>query len=233
MVDIYHQYLLHQILGEGWNAKKGSRAQAPSMLHEKGNECMVTTCTNGLPSDLARRLKFARSLLRTQLDTQVGINALIWSFPLAFLLHDLEEMITMETVVRETRESMPPFLRDLAEIKTPQLVLGVAIEFVLITLSSFLASRSERKMHLFTLLLAAFYVHAFGHLAQTVLQRRYTSGVITAFLVVLPFSRYAYRRLSQASIITQSNWNQSKITGSLILGPFLIGLRQIGKTIIR
>ena len=194
---------------------------------------MVTTDTNGLPADLAHRLKFARSLLRTQFDTRVSINALIWSFPLAFLVHDLEEILTTETVLRETRGSIPPFLRDLVEIKTPQLALAVAIEFVLITLSSFLAGRAARKMHLFTLLLAAFYVHAFGHLVQTVVQRRYTSGVITALLVVLPFSRYTSRRLSQAGVISQSDWNQSKVTGSLILGPFLIGLRQIVKTMLR
>jgi Protein of unknown function with HXXEE motif len=194
---------------------------------------MVTSRTNEPPSDLVRRLKVARGLLSTQLDRRVSIKVLIWSFPLAFLLHDFEEIFTMETVVRETRESIPPFLRDLVEIKTPQLVLGVAIEFMLITLSSFLASRAQRQMHLFTLLLAAFYVHAFGHLAQTLLLRRYTSGVITALLVVLPFSRYVSRRLSQAEIISQSDWNQSKLTGSLILGPFLIGLRQLGKIIFR
>ncbi len=194
---------------------------------------MVTACTNKLPSDLARRLKVASGLVSTQINRRVSINVLIWSFPLAFLLHDFEEILTMERVVRETRESMPPFLRDLAEIKTPQLVLGVAIEFVLITLSSFLASRPQRQMNLFTLLLAAFYVHAFGHLAQTLILRRYTSGVITAFLVVLPFSRYVSRRLSKAEIVSQSDWNQSKLTGSLILGPFLIGLRQIGKIIFR
>lgn len=194
---------------------------------------MAPTLTNEHPSDVARRLNFARSLLRTQLDTQVGIKALIWSFPLAFLLHDLEEIITMETFVCATRESMPPFLRDLAEIKTPQVGLGVAMEFVLITFSSFLASRAARNMHLFTLLLAGFYIHAFGHLASAIVLRRYTPGVITTLLVVLPFSRYVSRRLEHSGIISQSDWKQSKLTGSLILGPFLVGLRQLVKTIIR
>jgi hypothetical protein len=200
---------------------------------KKGKAIMATPFTQEPSSDLARRLKEAASNLRTQLNTQVGIKALIWSFPLAFLLHDLEEILTMEKMARETRESTPPFLRDLAEIKTPQIVLGVAIEFVLIALSSFLANRPERKTHLFTLILAAFYMHGFGHLAATIVQRRYTSGVITALLVVLPFSRYASGRLLQAGIISQSDWNQSKLTGSLILGPFLIGLRQLVKTIMR
>lgn len=194
---------------------------------------MATTLTNEHLSDLVSRLKFAGSLLRTQLDTQVSIKALIWSFPLAFLLHDLEEIATMETFVHATRESTPSFLRDLSEIKTPQVVLGVALEFVLITFSSLLASRAARNMHLFTLVLAGFYIHAFGHLASAIVLRRYTPGVITSLLVVLPFSRYVYRRLSQAGIISKSDWKQSKITGSLILGPFLIGLRRLAKTIIR
>ncbi len=41
----------------------------------------------------------------------------------------------MERFAHETHESMPSFLRDLAEIKMPQVVLGVAIEFMLITLT--------------------------------------------------------------------------------------------------
>ncbi len=194
---------------------------------------MATTWTNEHPSEMARRLNFARSLLRTQLEAQVSSKALIWSFPLAFLLHDLEEILTMETFVRATRESIPPLLRDLAEIKTPQVGLAVAIELVLITFSSLLASRAARNMHLFTLLLAGFYIHALGHLASALALRRYTPGVITALLVVLPFSRYVSRRLEHAGIISQSDWKQSKLTGSLILGPFLVGLRQLVKTIIR
>jgi len=45
---------------------------------------------------------------------------------------------------------MPSFLRDLAEIKMPQVVLGVAIEFMLITFSlnhRFLLASAYRSPH--------------------------------------------------------------------------------------
>ncbi len=46
---------------------------------------------------------------------------------------------------------------------------------------------------------------------QAIVLRRYTPGVIMALLVALPFPRYLSHRPSQAGIISQSDWKQSKL----------------------
>lgn len=53
------------------------------------------------------------SLLLTALDRQVSLDLVIWVFPLAFPIHDLEEIVTMERFRRENREHFPKFLRNI------------------------------------------------------------------------------------------------------------------------
>jgi hypothetical protein len=110
----------------------------------------------------------------------------IWVFPLALLIHDLEEIVTMERFRREYRERLPNFLRNIATINTRQFTLAVVVLLALALFAAFLATRPQRQMDLFTLSLAIFLVHVLGHVGQTLFIRSYNPGVVTAVLVVLP-----------------------------------------------
>jgi len=85
-------------------------------------------------------------LLLTTLDSQISTNLVIWAFPLAFLIHDLEEIFTMESFARENQEGFPGPFKSLASITTKQFTKGVAVLFVLTTLAAFLATRPQREM---------------------------------------------------------------------------------------
>jgi hypothetical protein len=43
-------------------------------------------------------------LLFAGLDDRLSTGLVIWAFPLAFFVHDLEEIFTMERFVRENKE---------------------------------------------------------------------------------------------------------------------------------
>ena len=89
--------------------------------------------------------------LLTVLDHQSSLNLVIWAFPLAFLIHDLEEIVTMARFRRENREHFPKFLRNVAAITTRQFILAVGVLLALTLLASYLATRSPRQMDLFTI----------------------------------------------------------------------------------
>jgi len=51
------------------------------------------------------------SLLFNVLDSRLSLDLVIWAFPVAFLIHDLEEIFTTERFSRENRERFPKYLR--------------------------------------------------------------------------------------------------------------------------
>ena len=71
----------------------------------------------------------------------MSTNLVIWASPLAFVVHDLEEILTMECFVQKNRERFPKPLRGFASITILQFTIGVTILFALILLASFLATR--------------------------------------------------------------------------------------------
>src|ERR1051326_842168 len=74
------------------------------------------------------------------LDRQINLVVVLWAFPLAFLIHDLEEIFTMERFVREHREQFPKWMRVFAAMNTRQMVISVTVLLALILVASFLAA---------------------------------------------------------------------------------------------
>ena len=173
------------------------------------------------------------SSLLTALDDQLSLNLVIWAFPLAFLIHDLEEIVTMERFRREKRERFPKFLRNVTAITTRQFILAVGVLFALTLLASDLATQSSRQMDLFTIGLAIFLVHVFGHVGQSLFLRTYTPGVITAVLVVLPYSLYGFHRLFTAQLIDGTSFTTVVLVGALLFVPLVLAASQLGRLVIR
>jgi hypothetical protein len=171
-------------------------------------------------------------MLLGTLDRQISLSLVIWAFPLAFLLHDLEEIFTMERFVRAHRERFPKWLRRFAAMNTRQFIMGVAVFFGLILVASFLAA-SQQDTTLFTVCLAIFFLHVFTHLVQPIIFRAYTPGVITAVLLVLPYSLYTFRRLFQAHLLDQGDFGATLLLGALMIVPAILGACQLGKLLAR
>jgi hypothetical protein len=169
------------------------------------------------------------SLLLTTLGNLVSMNAVIWAFPIAFLIHDLEEILTMERFARKNRDRFPKFMRNIATINTTQFTIGVGVLFVLTLLAAYLATRSPRETDILTIALAIFLIHVVGHIAFPLFFRKYTPGLITAVIIVLPYSLYAFYRLFSANLIGGENLNISILLGALLLVPLLLAVRQLGK----
>jgi hypothetical protein len=173
------------------------------------------------------------SPLLAALDGQLSLNLVIWAFPLAFLVHDFEELVTMERFRHENLERFPKFLRNIATITTRQFTLAVGILLVLTLFASYLATRPQRMVDLFTITLATFLVHILGHVAQTIYFRRYTPGLITSVLVVLPYSLYGFHRLFTANLIVGDSFTTSILVGALLFVPLILAASQLGKLLAR
>lgn len=167
------------------------------------------------------------------LDHQIGLNLVIWAFPLIFFLHDLEEILTMERFSRRYRDRFPKWMRPLATITTAQFTIAVAIFFVLTLLAAFLATRHPADFTFFSLLLAIFLIHVITHVVQPLIFRAYTPGVITAILLVLPYSLYGFHRLFLAGLVSTGSFMISLLIGAVLLAPAILLVRQLGKLLHR
>jgi Protein of unknown function with HXXEE motif len=144
----------------------------------------------------------------------------IWLFPVAYMLHDLEEIVVWEAwmtknsgaLLARLPQMMARRIRPVIQTGTPQISLAIFFLFVLIVASSaaaFWGGIFQPLVFFGTL----FFVHGVGHVAQTLVLKKYTPGVITAVLIVLPFGALFFPPLMAADL---ADW------------PVLIGYGAVG-----
>ncbi|MCF6474915.1 HXXEE domain-containing protein [Nonomuraea sp. MG754425] len=130
-----------------------------------------------------------------------------WGLLAAWAVHDAEELATM---ARWTRTARPRLERRLPQVPWERLELSqqhvnVAIGLMggVVAAASAMGARTGGRSAVFQAALAGFGVHGATHLAQAALARGYTPGLVTAPVVVIPYSLWAWRRLRRAGVPAQ------------------------------
>ncbi|WP_150268792.1 HXXEE domain-containing protein [Paenibacillus tepidiphilus] len=142
------------------------------------------------------------------LNAHVDLISLFWLLPVCFMFHDFEEILTIESWGNkhsgETADRLPEKLRNqylgTLQMTTRNFAMDVLFVYMLIVSVTVLAVFFSFYL-LFLSVLALFLLHVFTHLGQSILLRLYTPGVITAVLIALPYSLYAFYRLLLDGIV--------------------------------
>jgi len=169
----------------------------------------------------------------------MDIGTLLWMFPLVFIVHDLEEVLSVESFMLKRREQVFTILpQRLSEILLKQFSrtskqFAVAVGFILIfvLVATFLGAKSVNNGETplwFLVLNIVFFVHVFTHIGQAIVIRGYTPGVITAALLVLPYSSYTFYKLFESGLV---DWNSVFISAPF--GLLIIPIVFIGHTLGR
>jgi hypothetical protein len=124
-----------------------------------------------------------------------------WILPLAFIVHDAEEIFTMPGWIAAhrgplswwlSRIGLGSFVGDLpatfAQVTAAAALL--LLVFVVATAGISARPRSFAWRTLYGGLLGAFGLHGFTHIGQALMFHSYSPGVVTALLVVVPVSLY-------------------------------------------
>jgi Protein of unknown function with HXXEE motif len=173
------------------------------------------------------------------------LDTVIWGFPLAYLLHDLEEIFTIEKwmsinrdkifEIAEKNRLLKRFARS-ADLTTGQFTFAFLLLFIIVTLSSYFATKrfaSSMGLDFFTSLLGVMFLHVFTHVGQTVLLRKYTPGVITAILVMLPYTVYTYHRLLHSGMVNVTSIFITAVVGLMFVIPLLLFAHALGRKFVR
>ncbi|WP_431892923.1 HXXEE domain-containing protein [Nonomuraea sp. bgisy101] len=131
-----------------------------------------------------------------------------WGLLAAWALHDAEELATMAGWARRARPRLAqrfPWVPDRVwdAMDVDQRHVNVAIGLMGGVVAA--AAASGPRSGFYRAALAAFGAHGVVHLAQAAVVRGYTPGVVTAPLVVIPYSVWAWRRLEDKRL-SSSSW---------------------------
>lgn len=162
---------------------------------------------------------------------------LIWAGPLVFLVHDYEEILTVERWIQDNIHALPGIMRPLAaSITTASFAASVVIlafAFVACSWHGTHALREGRTPWLALFCGASLFANAIGHIAQALVFGGYVPGVVTAVVVCIPFGLYGYARCRDARVIADRRRLLVLVIASLALQPFLAALvLQLGRLLV-
>ena len=126
-------------------------------------------------------------------------------FPLAFILHDAEEVIVQHRWMLSNRNKLEnrfPKLKSivnhLSTFDTPSFAIAAAEEFVIIMLATgYVLIQGRHSMEIWAALFLAFTFHQLIHILQGVMLRGYVPGLCTA-LLLLPYSYLGVKSIALA-----------------------------------
>ncbi|MGG6311338.1 HXXEE domain-containing protein [Paenibacillus macerans] len=165
----------------------------------------------------------------------LSIQSLVWLFIVAFVIHDMEEIIWVGPWAKQNRHkvaaSVPAGLKrsltKMLDITSSQFAVAVLLEFVVFIPFTLMAAE-QGKFFVFLSFNTLFFLHVFTHVGQSLYLKMYTPGVVTAVLVVLPYTLLLYVRLLSEGLITWGEILLSVPVGLLVVPLVLIG-HELGK----
>lgn len=164
------------------------------------------------------------------LNEHIQLVSLFWLFPVTFLFHDFEELLTVENWAVRHRDrldsTLPDFFKKMLasslRINTLHFAKDVFAVYTMIVVATGLAVFFQVYL-LFLAALHLYFLHVFTHIGQALYLKSYTPGVITAVFPVLPYSLYAYYRLLSEGVVDPGNLIQALIL-MLIIVPVALFL---------
>jgi hypothetical protein len=130
-----------------------------------------------------------------------------WGLLVAWAAHDLEELATMAPSSRRIAArlqarypQLPDGVWERLELSPAHVAVAIGLMGTVMTAAAAVGARSGGRSGFYQAVLAGFGWHAGGHVAQAIAVGGYAPGVLTAPVVVAPFSVWAWRRLRAAGV---------------------------------
>mgnify|MGYP002396019335 CR=1 FL=1 len=169
------------------------------------------------------------------LDQALSLPAVIWLFVAVFLVHDAEEIATAGWWVNTRRTRLEALaqrfrfarlvLRTISQTSS-QFAGAVFVILLAVLLGSYTGARSAASGQgvpgPYLAMLGILFLHVFTHVGQAILFRGYAPGVVTAVLLALPYSLYAFHRVLAADLATWGGIVTASAVGIALVLPAVL-----------
>ncbi len=127
----------------------------------------------------------------------LSVLYLVLSLPVAFILHDAEEVVVQHRWMLAHRESLAsrfpklrPMIEHLSLLGTTAFAIAATEELVVLVVATcYVLVDGIFSTQIWSALFLAFSLHLFIHFGQAILFRGYVPGIVTS-LLLLPYSAY-------------------------------------------
>jgi hypothetical protein len=161
------------------------------------------------------------------------------SFPVAFALHDLEEVLAAGSWGRAAPERIrarfpraPERLTRLAAVSTYQMAVAVGVVGVGVAVTTRSALRDlDGSMGLLPPAVLAFAGHGITHALASAAYGGYTPGVATVPLVVAPYSLWALRALRRAGVPATAGRRRDGVAAGVVVLGLVLGGQALGRVL--
>ncbi|WP_336783800.1 HXXEE domain-containing protein [Paenibacillus illinoisensis] len=168
----------------------------------------------------------------------MSLTTLIWLFLIAFLLHDLEEIIWVGPWIRQNKTKVlqrvsPKVanrLQSMLRINSSQFGVAVLLELVVFIPFVYIAAEYGHYF-MFLAFNTLFLLHVFTHVGQSLYLRMYTPGVVSAVCITLPYGIYLLYRLLSQGIVTWAEVFLSIPVGLVVLPIVMLG-HELGRRLV-
>ncbi|MFL1426511.1 MULTISPECIES: HXXEE domain-containing protein [unclassified Nocardiopsis] len=133
--------------------------------------------------------------------------AATWGLLAAWVVHDLEELAAIPGWSRRARPRLrrelpwvPERVWDRLDVSPAHNATAIGLMGLVVAAAAADGARTGGRSGFYQTVLLGFGLHAVTHVAQSAATRGYTPGVVTAPLVVAPFSLWAWSRLRAAGV---------------------------------
>lgn len=166
----------------------------------------------------------------------------LWLLPVSWLVHDLEEIATIETWSRYWErvgldDASGVRRRLVGTIASTRRRFTIAVAIVgSVVVGATVASVVDPDgigLVVYATILGGYFLHAFVHLAQSIVLRGYTPGLVTALVLVVPSSLYLYWRLLSAALVDIQTATVTCVVGLVLFGPIVVGANALSGRIDR
>lgn len=173
----------------------------------------------------------------------LDLKTLIWLFPIVFIFHDLEEIITIESSMKANKNNDPKTkfvkltfrMREKLGSTAAQLAVSATWILVFISFTAWMTAHysfNGGNFLLFTAILNLFVLQAFMHIVQTIMFRGYTPGILTSLFLLIPYCLLTYYFLADKGLLDWHLLVTSLPISLIFILVFLVG-NLLGRYFIR
>ncbi|MGC9665900.1 HXXEE domain-containing protein [Planosporangium sp. 12N6] len=162
--------------------------------------------------------------------------AATWGLWVAWAIHDAEELATMSGWVDRARPRLrarfprvPDRVWDRMRVTPAHAGIAIGAVGALVAVAAARGARTGGRSRFYQATLAGFGLHAGTHVAQAVVTGGYTPGVVTAPLLVAPYSLWAWRRLGKAGVPRRAG--AAAVTAAALLPAAAIAAHAVARVL--
>lgn len=158
-----------------------------------------------------------------------SLKKLILLFPFLYLLHDIEEIVTVEKFLSSHSDIIP------FHVTAVEFSLAFTLLWLVASIGCFKAAAGRSFLGMKPVVFVSFLIpgillaNGIGHLFQFTFFRSYVPGIVTSLLIIFPYSFFTAKQLIAERLLTVKRFLGYLILGFILQVPAALAAHIISK----